>query len=771
MFVLLLLNLAFISNHVNTDHIKFLKKTQISNLKNYDPLRLMTFKTITKSLHYRKKIDFEFMAFNRHFHIIAQTVPNTTISRNGVVHIHHNSSVRVMEMSKLGYDIYSGWVVGYPNSSVVGFFNGKVFQSIISTEEETYAVEPFPFYVKNTTDFDAIIYRSVDVIPVCINNSCAKCGNSETLSTHPEMMKYASQMKRRESNQRRVCSVEVIGDYLLYAYDNSNEQIVIREMMQMVTFADIFLSRIDFNRDGIADNIGLKLQKITLFKDRTAAIYPFKDFKATVDLQNLLKMTETYNNNYCLVHFLLFRASQNWKSVLASFGGEEGSGICMNTQNTGRSRNVVITSRKFGYYARSLMEVSFSFLHGVAHVFGAPHDDLDDNQTNPKNPMKKYLMNPEIDSFASSVTVLSNYSIDSISGVIHKRGNWCLEHDPGSVCGNIITEEGEECDCGTTTTCERIDPNCTPADETGIDKPCTIRRSKNKSCSARESICCREDGIYVTKEEEKLCTSNFNECIKPEFCNGHSEECRQFDLPYHRSFCAGNSRLCYHGFCNGSICWRYHLQECECSEEKFACYICCLYNDTCDVLYFHLKSLFVQIHKKKMGEYCLKNSGYCDPDGNCIRFKYKLFVPPILYFSAIYFIILGILITCYALMKITYCMEEIAIQRQIRNFRSSILKDAKDPLNRLTILFPTVSKRITENMMDKLQDENLVALSIIASGIPMRIEFVKPIIFPNVRNYNLINKSINSCTFGKTSYPTKHINKALSLHLIESKSC
>ncbi|XP_067122483.1 disintegrin and metalloproteinase domain-containing protein 10-like [Centruroides vittatus] len=413
---------------------------------------------------------------------------------------------------------------------------------------------------------------------------------------------------------------------------------------------------------------------------------------------------------------------------------------------------------------RSLTELTFSFLHGVAHLFGAPHDDQDAKTYSKTRKTYRYLMNPYMDSFGEGRTILSSSSIDSISGLIHKRGNWCLKQDSGPICGNTITEEGEECDCGTNATCNAIDPNCTPSDDTGEDRPCTIRRSKNRLCSARESVCCTENGLYVSKKENKLCTSNYNECVLPEFCNGLSEECPHFDLPRHRSLCAGNSRLCHHGICNGSICWRYNLLECECQEERFACHVCCFHNEVCDALYFHAKSFEVPMYIKKFGEYCMQDTGYCNQDGICIKFTYNLFEASSQHFLTTYFIILAILIVFCMLLKISFYVTEVTMRRAIRNFLSMELGKTEDSELRLNMLFPTVPSYIIQMMMMKLGNEDLAVTSLIASGIPMRIEFNKPIFIPTVKNYHLIDSAGDSpCD----NIEYKRLNKALSLLLIE----
>ncbi|XP_023210530.1 disintegrin and metalloproteinase domain-containing protein 10-like isoform X1 [Centruroides sculpturatus] len=734
------------------EDVETFRKYPIPIFRRYEPFRLINSKSISRNdIHYsrltwKKKITFQFMAFHRFFHVVAY---RSTLSADATVYIHNRNNVTMKNLINLGIEVYTGWLVGHRDSFVVGFFNKNVFQSIIVTEEETFNVELASKYLKNKTNFDAIVYRSSDIIILSENNG-SKCGSIANWKIKSLKIAHDAGRTFESSNERTVCNLDMVSDISLYDKDNSNEADIIQQMLFLVTAADRFFSKFDFNRDGQRDNIGITASRFTIFKDFQSTLYPFRNINNSTDIEKYLKSAENYENDCCLVHFLFFKSFESDKSVVASFGGSENNGICMNSRRTFRSRNVVITTRKYGPFARPLIEASYLFAHGVAHAFGAPH-------TNANRKGQNFLMDPHFGMLDLTKTTLSNYSIDSISGIIHERGSWCLRKEDDAVCGNRITEEGEECDCGDRSICDSIDPSCTPSDGNGTDKPCSLRRSENKICSPRESVCCTKDGKYVRREDKKICTSNLNECVKPQICNGKSSDCKQPSISYHRKLCAGNSRFCYHSFCNGSICFKHELLDCECTDDFYACHVCCVYKNICNSFYLLAKPLYKEVPIKRLGEYCMNKTGYCNVDGKCIKFEFNPYES--LKYSSIHhndsnlmFLFFAFLISAIIL-SIIYNYIKRGKERRLAiyfqkciNIRRKDLSHEITHINisqintfiRLSTLFPSVSLNIIFILMKILSEERLVVISIVSSGIPMRIEFEKPIFIPKMKYYKIL---------------------------------
>jgi hypothetical protein len=46
--------------------------------------------------------------------------------------------------------------------------------------------------------------------------------------------------------------------------------------------------------------------------------------------------------------------------------------------------------------------------------------------------------------------------------------------------------------------------------------------------------------------------------------------------------CEAESQVCLDGICSNSVCRRYGLTECQCSETKYQCYVCCNFLNRCE---------------------------------------------------------------------------------------------------------------------------------------------------------------------------------------------
>ncbi|KAL1773049.1 disintegrin and metalloproteinase domain-containing protein 26A-like [Sigmodon hispidus] len=125
----------------------------------------------------------------------------------------------------------------------------------------------------------------------------------------------------------------------------------------------------------------------------------------------------------------------------------------------------------------------------------------------------------------------------------------CLQNNPlirvklntSSSCGNNLVEEGEQCDCGSSRSCQR-DPCC---NEFCVFKP-------GAECSL--GLCCNKCKLRTTGT---VCRQKKNECDLPEWCNGTSAECPRDVYIEDGSPCGVN------GYCYNLSC---HNREEHCQE-------------------------------------------------------------------------------------------------------------------------------------------------------------------------------------------------------------
>ncbi|XP_037382354.1 disintegrin and metalloproteinase domain-containing protein 25-like [Talpa occidentalis] len=179
-----------------------------------------------------------------------------------------------------------------------------------------------------------------------------------------------------------------------------------------------------------------------------------------------------------------------------------------------------------------LYEFSYIMAHELGHNLGMMHDE----------PLcacgqEHCIMYPQ----KVKSTKFSNCSYADFWNYVGKTT--CLrvppEHDRRfrhSLCGNKVVEEGEECDCGSVTSCED-DPCC--------ESNCTL--SNGSACAF--GLCCK---FCKLKPSGTLCRERENECDLPEWCNGTSYLCPE-DVYVQDGVPCSESGHCYEKRCNDRV--------------------------------------------------------------------------------------------------------------------------------------------------------------------------------------------------------------------------
>ncbi|PAA78458.1 hypothetical protein BOX15_Mlig000688g2, partial [Macrostomum lignano] len=109
--------------------------------------------------------------------------------------------------------------------------------------------------------------------------------------------------------------------------------------------------------------------------------------------------------------------------------------------------------------------------------------------------------------------------------------------DAKVTCGNRIVEAGEECDCGPVRWCNNTCCN-----------PNTCRFTSGSACASGE--CCNLATCQL-KSQGVVCRSSRGICDLPEYCNGSSEWCPQFDdYKADGTECLTGKAYCYKGRCD-----------------------------------------------------------------------------------------------------------------------------------------------------------------------------------------------------------------------------
>ncbi len=179
---------------------------------------------------------------------------------------------------------------------------------------------------------------------------------------------------------------------------------------------------------------------------------------------------------------------------------------------------------------------------------------------------KMYLRGYPYDCTASnSCTYTKGYGSSSTPSMCleEKSLNPILE---GSVCGDGILDDGEECDCGNEEQCKEIDPCCDPS---------TCKLQPTAKCSATDPCCDTDTCDFVPASAKQVCRASLGQCDTTEMCNGRSSKCpadvykplgQTCTLTSHRSSDDANGitreGICYKGECMS------HESQCMYLKEK-----------------------------------------------------------------------------------------------------------------------------------------------------------------------------------------------------------
>ncbi|XP_025042720.2 disintegrin and metalloproteinase domain-containing protein 20-like [Pelodiscus sinensis] len=198
--------------------------------------------------------------------------------------------------------------------------------------------------------------------------------------------------------------------------------------------------------------------------------------------------------------------------------------------------------------SKSMLYDATTVAHEMGHSLGFPHDDSKKNTARGcvcKCPRKgKCLMWSYSPNFIC--TEFSNCSRATYFNMIRKPGKTCLLNIPEKkifgtqMCGNGVTEEEEECDCGMDEVCQRS--GCCLSN-------CTIK----PGAACVSGLCCKNCQFH---RQGKICRESIGICDLPEYCNGTSHWCPEDVFKQDGTPC-GSNNCCFHGKCHD------HKRQCK----------------------------------------------------------------------------------------------------------------------------------------------------------------------------------------------------------------
>ncbi|XP_064471110.1 disintegrin and metalloproteinase domain-containing protein 10-like isoform X2 [Ornithodoros turicata] len=443
---------------------------------------------------------------------------------------------------------------------------------------------------------------------------------------------------------RRVCNLEINIDHQLYEKiaEGHNDRARAREQISSLIAAHLdrinkIYPKTDFK--GIED-ISFIVQRIKINDSSNCvgligASNPF--CSTAIDSAYMLHLASlTNHDDFCLSYVWTYRDFSDGVLGLAwiartQFGS---GGICEKykvavdmdpgiddfKQNKLSLNTGILTFLNFNSYVPQMV-TELTFAHEIGHNFGSPHDD--GYICAPGYPDGNYIM------FASANRGdlknnrhFSECSIGNISTIVvplfegqSARMN-CFQKSSGPICGNTITESGEQCDCGVDET--ECKEKCCFARHNVEAKPgCTLR--SGMQCSPSAGPCCSRDCKFLPR---KIVCQKEADCTHAVTCDGIEAVCPKQKPKRNMTLCNNRTQVCMGGECVGSVCSAHGLEGCTLSPDAFSpdelCLIACKNakrecRPACD-----FKEMRVQCGKHLMpGTPCNDLKGYCDVFHHC----------------------------------------------------------------------------------------------------------------------------------------------------------
>ncbi|XP_076451235.1 disintegrin and metalloproteinase domain-containing protein 10-like [Babylonia areolata] len=495
--------------------------------------------------------------------------------------------------------LYHGYVTGEAGSrAMLAVHNGSL-EGKIQTADTTFHIEPAAKYIPHPP-FHTIIYPETHLNPSPYRNNGSACGVDHhgirefmdmTLRLQQQQQQQQQQRgrtargkraagnrsasdkhshgqrsrRRRSLGKNNTCPLHLRADPLLFHYfkttkhgttvpdSQAEDEILAFFSSHVSVISEIYKQTVFQTYSGDIKNTGLSfvIHRTTIMKncDQKSAAY----CRNTLDVSNYLLMVSKENSDlFCLAFTFTYRDFAGGVVGLAWVAKENQlqAGLC-GRYHSRKSLNTGIVS--IINYRKVLPSIvsQLVFAHEVGHTFGSPHDIGSDEcapfGTTARNADDgNYIMYP----YAMSGTRRNNVhfspcSRDNMSRIIQQvvdsERHTCFVPSGEAFCGNKITEEGEECDCGFGTcsaaTC------CVGRDEDDPTSGCHL--TKTSLCSPVSGPCCQDDCTFYLSGS--FVCDPATECTKDAFCDGQSFTCPKAVHVANGTFCNDYSNVCEMG--------------------------------------------------------------------------------------------------------------------------------------------------------------------------------------------------------------------------------
>ncbi|XP_012511502.1 PREDICTED: disintegrin and metalloproteinase domain-containing protein 20-like [Propithecus coquereli] len=445
------------------------------------------------------------LRFGGQRHIVHMKVKKLLFSTHLPVFTYTEQDALVQDQPFIPDDCYyDGYVEGFPVSLVALSTCSGGFQGMLQINDLAYEIEP----IRISATFEHLMYKidseDTQFPPM-------RCGLTEEKIARQLELQLSYNFTLKQSSyfgwwtHQRFLELAVVVDHGRYLFSESNVSVIQYQVFVTVNIVDALYEAL---------NIDIILTGIEIWTEKNP-------FSTSGDLDRVVEefgFWKYFNFDRRVHHDTVHLLIKELHGV--KLGVAYVKGICQTPFNCGVDV----------FEDNSVVGFALVFAHELGHNLGMVHDTV------------WCLCGLEfciMYAYRKSSTRFSNCSYAQYFDNSYDTG-LCLHPPPYpenifrlKFCGNLVVEEGEECDCGTVHQCAK-------------DPCCLLNCTLTPGATCAFGRCCKDCKFMPSGT---LCRQQVSECDLPEWCNGTSHQCPD-DVYVQDGFSCSVNTYCYKKSCN-----------------------------------------------------------------------------------------------------------------------------------------------------------------------------------------------------------------------------
>ncbi|XP_043837227.1 disintegrin and metalloproteinase domain-containing protein 28 [Dromiciops gliroides] len=440
-----------------------------------------------------------------------------------VLHLEKNKELLSPDYVEVQYSPTGEAVTTSPQIMENCYYQGQVLNEEMSTasistcqglrgffehQDQRYFIEPLGLAQQEEQEHALYTYESQEQ-----NFPETSCGVDLVEEGEPLLEKTvrsgSNGMEREDKNEKKYIEYYLVLDNKMFRKYNRNPEEIRQRVFEMVNFVNMLYKK-----------LGMQVALVGLEIWTNG---------------NQIKISP--NANVTLENF------SNWRGgILPQMKRHDIAQLITGTDLTGPIVGLAFMSTMCSPYhsvgivqdhSYDLLRVAGTMAHEMGHNFGMYHDSYVC-----KCPSSICVMDPALSFYIpKDFSSCSRNSFEKFLKIVSPK---CLKNVPlpndiisTPICGNLLVELGEECDCGSPEECTNVCCDAT-----------TCKIKPNFKCAFGE--CCENCQI---KKAGTLCRPTKDECDLPEMCDGKSGSCPRDRFRVNGFPCQNGQGYCLMGQC------------------------------------------------------------------------------------------------------------------------------------------------------------------------------------------------------------------------------